>query len=315
MTTKQVLYHIPRDCGFFSAFNFLVGEIVKEEHYIYPFWNYKVFSIVHNNKKDHFCYMDASIENNWFNYFEPIQYNIDTLPISHEKININNITKYKATIGLNASEEFRIPRVVGELMSDTIKFNHWRKQTSEKFHKYIKLNKRLQLKLQTICKSFDGHKVIGVHYRNPSHCAEQGKVYIKQYFDKIDAILRKDPECYIYLATDTDLGVAAFNIKYKDKLIINNDAIKTTIDDFIDWAYARGEGSTNFVGFINGKGYDSHAKIAANNKCQKTNTKMGDDVIIDCFALAKCDYLVHSQSNITLAVSYINPDLRMIHIS
>jgi hypothetical protein len=42
-------------------------------------------------------------------------------------------------------------------------------------------------------------------------------------------------------------------------------------------------------------------------------TKLGEQVLIDCLLLARCDVLLHVTSNLATAVGYINPELRMIY--
>jgi hypothetical protein len=152
--------------------------------------------------------------------------------------------------------------------------------------------------------------MIGVHYRHPSNCCEQVIVLLEDYFKKIDKIIEKNKDVGIYLATDTEFGIAAFQRRYGIKLGYIEGIKRTTMDNLLEWAYARGVSNSDGVGFIDNKGYELQHISSRENK--GGDPSLGYDVLLDVFCLAECDYFIHTVSNLSLAVSYINPDLEMI---
>jgi hypothetical protein len=42
--------------------------------------------------------------------------------------------------------------------------------------------------------------------------------------------------------------------------------------------------------------------------------KIGEEVLIECLLLSKCNVLIHSRSNVASVALYINPDLSHIYI-
>ena len=82
--------------------------------------------------------------------------------------------------------------------------------------------------------------------------------------------------------------------------------MRTDIDNVIEWAFSLTNKKMDNIGLIDGKGYQIHHVSSES----KQNIDLGLDIILDVFCLARGDYLIGSQSNITLALSYIKPDLQ-----
>jgi hypothetical protein len=103
----------------------------------------------------------------------------------------------------------------------------------------------------------------------------------------------------------------AFQARYGEKVIINKTVTRTSLDNLLEWAYARGQGRTNDVGFINSKGFEVHHE---QSKIGGSGIKLGFDVVLDVLGISKCHVFIHGTSNISLAVSYTNPDILMVHV-
>lgn len=298
----------PRDAGFFSVFNFFIG-LLSTDVEAYPFWNESHMTRANGiNTLQHFCYLNKEIENSWFEFFKPISYqaNDDT----HTQLTSLNVHHYKHT--QHTPYEFELPRKEHFRRAD---ISDWREKIHAYFSKYIALSDNVTEMLNGFVSRYfpcDGTPVISVHYRHPSHSCEEGFVPLKNYFKRIDEILSNHPEAHIFLATDTYFGVLAFKDKYGDKLFYNKYITRTSLDNLLEWAHARGNGSVDGVGFINNKGYElQHVFCAAN----VASCKMGYDVLIDAICLSKCDWFVHTLSNLSLAVSYMNPKIEMILVN
>lgn len=304
---QNPLCFIPRDAGFFSVFNFYIGMLTLCGR-IYPYWTLNKFIEV-NGKPKHFCYLENTDNNynTWFEYFEPVKFYIN------DQSHLYDCSGFKISQGIEAPDEFRIPNKTRELFSDDLYFKNWRNNIHTIYKKYIKLSKKLDIHIKnTIRKIFkENYKTIAVHYRHPSHCCEQGNILLEHYFSKIDKILLNHPNVNIFLATDTDFGVMAFKQKYGNKLIYNKNTIRTSLDNILEWAYNRGISRTDGVGFINGKGFELQHSMCNENI---SNINLGYDVITDVYCLAYCDWFIYTISNLSLAVSYINPKVNMIQV-
>ena len=306
---KHVVY-IPHDAGFFSVFNMLMGCICQGTK-LYPYYNKKTF-LDHNNLEapKHFCYLeDADSSNEWFKYFQPITY--------YENDTIHQRGEYmcydKADTKL-CEQEFCDFKTYKKMMHDNLEyFVDWRKKTHKVYARHISLNQDIQNKIDQFWKLHvsDGEKVIAVHYRHPSHYCEAGAVYFHQYFEHIDAILKDNPLCKIFVASDNDLCIMMMEKKYgKDRIFYWSDIDRVGVDNILEWVFAKtaADAVADNMDFINGKGYQMHYVA-----CQtgKGGSRMAIDVIQDVYCLAKAHWFVHMTSNLALAVSYINPEVEM----
>lgn len=295
---------IPRDAGFFSVLNYLIGSI-KTGSRIYPYYNKQ--KILEKNKSlDHFCYLDDNVENSWFCYFEPIEYYAEDKTHNSDAILIyNNIQ------GEIAANEFKIPNETYKLYNNP-EFKLWRIEMNKYYNKFIKPKKNILDKVDLQVSQFKTD-MIAVLYRHPAHMCESVKIILfEDYFRKIDEILYTTPDAHIYLTTDTDLAIGAFILKYGDKLLYDKSSGRSSIDNIIKWAVARNQtAKINAIGFVNNIGYEYH------NECIKNNIdqiKHAEDIITNTLIMSRCKWFLYPESNISLAISYINPKIEMIPI-
>ena len=314
---KSSYLFIPRDAGFLSVFNFYIGSLYTSNMHIYPYLNKDALLHFNNiTKICHYSYFDENYNNIWFKFFDPVVfYENDTthqLTNRLEQIDIKKLNlKYTQAIdsNINAGDEFRIPNKTRELfMGDNNNFKQWRYNVNSIYKKYIRLNNNIILEIDNIFKKYENNTIISVHYRHPSACCESGFIYLRNYFKEIDKLLEKYKNSKIFLATDSDFVIAAFEFKYKDIIFYNTDISRTDIDNVLEWAYSLTMGNMDNIGLVNGNGFQIQHVSSKNNK------DIGHDIIIDLFCLTKGDFFIGAQSNITLAVSYINPDLEFVFI-
>lgn len=301
---EGILYYepslfVPRDAGFFSVFNFLIGSIMTGTR-VYPYYNKEIFLKLTKGVNKHFCYWTDNVENCWFEYFEPIQY----YPGDDEHTT-KKIHDYRITGGEFSGGEFREPKLYRKLVLNTVLFNLWRKAVNKIFNKFIKIKQPIIDSVNTFWKDNNLTDVIGVHYRHPSHFVENGHVLIRDYTKHIDKILSTNPNAKIFLATDTDFGIAAFRMKYQDKIVILPDIQRLELDNILEWAYAKcqKDAISDEMDFINNKGYQLHYSLI--NK----QNNAGHDILKEALCLAKCKWIVHGISNISLAVCYMNCEI------
>lgn len=298
---------LPRDAGFFSVFNFLIGTMTRGIR-AYPYFN-KSFFLKNRGTNQHFCYWTDS-ENSWLDFFEPIRYYLN----DNEHID-KSFLKYKLSSGEEAPDEFKIPSIFKEMLQkQTSNFQDWRKQTHLIYNKYIKINPKILKEAETIYSSmFQNHdEVVGIHYRHPSHSIESGQIFLQNYFDLIDEILRKKPKTKIFIASDTEFGIMAFKYKYKNKIKYIKNIDRLPIDNILEWAFAlANSGKPDEVGIIKNKGYELHQSFIYNNP--NTNYyNFTANLLYEVICLSRCNTIINSTSNISLALSYINPNLKIL---
>ena len=130
--------------------------------------------------------------------------------------------------------------------------------------------------------------IIGVHVRRtdkivppPGHyAATENDLYIVE----IDKILQENPNARIFLCCDDYGTIDMFRSRYGTKVLFNE-------------AYRAKPGSK--VGIHLDKAY-----VRENHKYL-----LGVEVIMDTYMLAKCDFLIHTHSNVTNAAIIINGGL------
>lgn len=297
---------IPRDAGFFSVFNFMIGTIMKGIK-AYPLFNKNIFLKYHKHNPRHFCYWSNS-NNSWMDFFEPIKY--FPTDITHDNLLMHN---HMMIDGSHiADKTFTHPDDIKSLFMDSQKFDIWRNNTHKIYKQYIHFNDELIKQSDEIMDRTIKNKnnIIGVHYRHPSHSVESGDIYLRQYFDIIDQLIKEHPNSSIFLASDTDFGILAFKQKYKHKISYIKDINRLNLDNILSWAYAmKSQHNINDVGFIDNKGYELHHQISETNNTD--NYKMTKDLLLEILCLSKCHHLIHTISNIALSISYINPTIQL----
>lgn len=301
---KDPYIFIPRDAGFFSVFNYLIGSM-KTGSRIYPYYN-KQKILEKNNIINHFCYLDNNVDNSWFSYFEPVKYY--TGDTNH---NSNAILIFNNTLGEIASDEFKIPDETYKLYNNQ-EFKLWRIEMNKYYKKFIKPKRSILERVELEVSKFNTD-IIAVLYRHPAHMCESSKIILfEDYFRKIDEILDTTPDAHIYLTTDTDLAIGSFTLKYNDKLLYDKSCGRSSVDNIIKWAYARKQNAKiDDIGFINNIGYEYH------NECIKNNIdqiKHAEDIIANTLIMSSCKWFIYPESNISLAISYINPEIEMIPV-
>lgn len=294
---------IPRDCGFFSAFNYMIGMMIQG-YRIYPYFN-SAKLLEKNKANNHFYYVDERISNSWIKYFKPIQfYDGDTTHTDETFLLFNN------TQGELADDAFKYPHMTKQLYKSS-KFQEWRENVNVYFNLYIQPSEEVQERINNMGIDFS-QDFVGVLVRHPAHAVETGEIYFEDYYKVIDTLLLSNPSANIFLVTDTELAVAAFKAKYDQKIYYDKNSGRASLDNILQWAYARGKGPTDGFGMINRIGYEYHMEQARLKSISPI--KMGLDIIANTYCLSMCKWFVYIPSNISLAVSYMNPKIQMIPV-
>ena len=293
---QSVLQFAPRDGGLFSNVNFLVAAICQGIE-AFPLFAPQA-RVGHAYRQ--FAYVGSSCANSWFEFFAPISY----AEGDARHLDLDFVSSLQCVDRDFGAAEFRIPAATLALYRSP-DFDSWRTRVHAQASQKIKPAPQIRDQVEALLGTMPSRR-IGVHVRHPSHVVEQGRVLFDDYFRAIDARLAADPALAIFLATDTDLAVAAFRMRYGDRLILHRGVMRTSIDDVLRWAYALTEARPDRRGFINGQGFQTHFKVAA-SASGETGLRIGRETACDLFTLAACDELVCTVSNFTLACAYLNP--------
>ena len=196
-------------------------------------------------------------------------------------------------------------------------FQRWRQSYHNTFKEHVQLLPALQAELDYECsKIFDGSLVIGAHVRHASHAMEQpdGRIASgENYIANIHQILQnrfgsfpEKEDWRVFLATDQEAVINRFKIEFGERLFCYGDVKRTKLTDDANYLNLDKESALK-------EGHQIQHLTAQNPDAW--NWKMAWEVIRDTYTLARCDYLLHITSNISTAVSYINPKCTLIYCS
>jgi hypothetical protein len=289
---------VPRDGGLFSNINHLAGEISIGRQ-VYPVWNQRTLSEL-NTQIKHFAYISPYVSNSWHEFFEPLKYS----PTDSAHFDEEYLETLSTTGGGLAPPEFRLPRATFILFNRP-DFQDWREAIHQRLDGILRPIAAIRDTISRLTDKMEGLR-IAVHVRHPSHMVEGGEVYLQSYFDQIDSLRSTSSKSSIFLATESELPVAAFKHRYGNSLFYYPDFLRTPIDDVLAWAYSLAKYKMDNMGFVGGVGYQLHYKIVAAGD-PESGIRAGKEAVTDLFTLAACDHFVCTASNFTLACAYLNP--------
>jgi hypothetical protein len=242
--------------GMFSTFNTVIGALDYIEGQDAA--GFKV-----DLSEDH-RYRDDSKGSNWWEYFfEPIVVG------SEENAQIRKFFTYEKIF-----------------FSLTTEFSMNRERAHALIQKYVRLKPHMQKKIDDFVDChFNGHDVIGIHYRGTDKNEEAPAVPYDEVVNEINKVLpslRKD--CRIFIATDEQ---AFFDYMHKQfpEMVVALDALRSD----------------------NGKAV--HCDIT------KDPYRRGEEAVLDCVLLSKTQILLKTASNLSDCSMMFNPHLAVIHLN
>jgi hypothetical protein len=310
---KQIV--LANDGGFFSIFNRLISILVHEtsaaqEAIVIPDW--RVSAMIDHFKTDKFtsfCYGNLEDGNVFLKLFFPLDLGI---PESH--YNDAQFLRDQAVLRLDYNEEKEpdLTYVHAYKLYKRKDFSQWRHWYHQFFAKHIKLRDDIQNEIDRFSRDhFDDYYVISAHVRHPSHSIEQpgGRIptleLYKQHLDRLilAAEEKQSLPVRIFIATDQDSVIAYFAQSYGQRVVFYQ-ATRVTLEqskafDALDEQAKKQEG------------FQIQHLMASERS--RWSIQHARDVIIDAWLLAKAKQFVHVTSNLSTAVSYINPHVDMIY--
>ena len=157
--------------------------------------------------------------------------------------------------------------------------------------------------------------MVAAHVRHPSHTVEQPDAKIahtEAYVARIYEVIRRrgldpsDPGWGVFLATDQERVVERFRAEFGDRVCCFGDVRRTRADE--DAAYDALPSDEK-----NREGHQLQHLVAASR--ENWSIRMAREVVRDAWVMARCHVLLHVVSNVSTAVSYMNPDLEMLFCS
>jgi hypothetical protein len=105
------------------------------------------------------------------------------------------------------------------------------------------------------------------------------------FVDRARRLSRKGRETVVVLATDYEPAVSAFRAAFGPALLVQPGVVRanSALDDQAHHGHR-------------------YAELA-----------LGEQALVDCLMLSRCDAMLHVTSNLATAAAYINPRLRLIY--
>lgn len=272
-----------RGAGFFAELTKVVASIMHYEQ--------EGFSRIYVDWTDEFFpYKNDPQENGWDVYFEPICLN-----------NRRNPARAVQGEGFHELHD----QICNAQWISYEQYLPYRMHVSEIIQKYIHIKKCIRRQAEDFFKkNMRNALLIGVQVRFAQTHAQEvpgGKApKLSEYCQKIEEILRKNQHrnIKIYIASDSNYAMSYFKKKYKEKVIC------------IDAFRASGAEDPHLI-YENPFYWTKHPKEWHQ---KKPGFYGGLTVLLDCLLLAKCDYFIHTTSNVATFVSFFNPKIKSLYL-
>jgi hypothetical protein len=149
--------------------------------------------------------------------------------------------------------------------------------------RYIRPKQYIRAKAEAYVRAnFDGAFVIGIQYRGTDKVEDAPRVpYETVHAAIVDVLNRAGATRFkLFVATDEQAFVDCMHVRFPGKVHC-----------------------LEMVRSIDGRPID---------RIQGDNLKKGEDAIMDCLLLSRCDCLVRTASNLSLCATFFNPDLPVV---
>ena len=167
----------------------------------------------------------------------------------------------------------------------------------ELIKKYVKVRPEISREVDRFYKEkMASKRVLGVHVRGTDRLVgEKFKKYFdksqgfsegkrpQDYFPYVDKYLECYPDCNIFIATDQKQFIKEFRDKYASRVIFTSAS----------------------------RSDSSEAVFVADRR----SDKIGEEVLIDCLLLSRCDFLLSGLSAVSEAALYFNPALPNLNLT
>lgn len=312
---RVVLAH---DGGYFSVFNVYFSFLVCDSfdpkvRLVLPDWDVtRVMKKREVDKFTSFCYASPTDGNVWVKLYEPL-FSLSVDDYNDEDFLYQNYLPSNPTY--NEKREPLLTYKHAYRLYRTPEFARWRKLYHRVYRDHIRLAPSFAAEFEGIkTKMFSGRYMIGAHVRHPSHSMEQPGA-VMGTADRYVNLVRQEvksrgfneasDEWGVFLATDQDTVVERFQQEYGEKVCFFGDVKRTTVEHDAAFASLSAQEKAK-------EGFQIQHLTAQD--ATKWHHRMAWEVIRDAMCLAECRVLFHVTSNISTAVAYFNPDVRLEYV-
>ena len=160
-----------------------------------------------------------------------------------------------------------------------------RKSANAVIKRYIKLKPNIQNKINSFFHAHMAHtKTIGIHLRGTDKKSEVQPINIRHLFEKANKLQQFFPGCQFLIATDEEALLEEAKAHLKGNVIYYN-------------------------------AYRSKDGVAVHWQNKSGKAQLGEEVIIEAYLLARCDFFLHGCSSVSSAILFLNPDLKHLSFS
>jgi len=173
----------------------------------------------------------------------------------------------------------------------SIFLNH-RKRVHHYIEKYVVPKKEIMKKIEDFTSQYFTDSVIGVHVRgtdkgSESKIGQRPYVTVDHYLNVLEKTLKTFPKSSIFVASDNNEAIARIFKKFRNNKIIVYNCTRM-------------------------KTYDSIIPVHLSSQ---SGPKAGEEALIDCLLLSKCNHIICTDSNLSAAALYFNPDVTCTFIN
>lgn len=303
------------DGGFFSIFNVFLSHLVwnlREDDCAMVLPDMDVARLINRYDKykiQSFCYGKIEDGNIWTKFFEPLY------DLSEAELNNFDFLYENACVTediYNAEREPYLTYKNAFKLYNSVDFASIRKQYHQVYKNYIHLKPSLAQEIESFVSYYFKNKyMIAAHIRHLSHTVEQPDAVIAQEEDYIQEILNilnnkgievNSSDWGLFLATDQEQTVEHFQNRFPNHIFAYDDVRRITQQEDSSFRSLSEEEK-------NQDGYQLQHLVAATT--DNWSTRMAWEVIRDAVTMSKCHVLLHVVSNVSTAVSYMNPDIEL----
>ena len=303
------------DGGFFSVFNTYMSHLVWQQqedrcHAVLPDWDVERFLGRLEAPILSFCYGQPGDGNLWTKLFQPLFGATDI------EMNDPRFLWRHAELPPDRHNEAREPLMTyvrAYKLYQSPEFAGFRRQYHRVFAQHVRLRPGHQAAIDAFAAAnLTAPILIAAHVRHPSHTVEQPTGQIASTERTIeavrDAVRRRggDPDgpgWTVFVATDQDRVLHRFREVFGNRAVFFPDARRTRADE--DAAFDALSPAEQ-----NQDGHQLQHLVAADRA--GWHWRMAWEVVRDATIMARCHVLLHVVSNVSTAVSYMNPEIEMV---
>jgi hypothetical protein len=268
------------NAGFFSLFLRTLGQLyVCEKNGVAP--------VVYWGRITIFWTAEGcrGSKNAWEYYFKPVS----SLSIT-DVVNADGSSCEEDSAKLRVPEDALIANEYFHSVIPIVSFidESMRKPMNEIIKKYVRIRDDIMSEINGFYdRCFHGKRVLGLFFRAEKLKAIEvedrflGFLTLQYYFKEVNRYLASNPSAAIFVSTDSEAIYHQIKNRYGDR-VFSHSASRTS------------DGEKNIDSLL--------------------WPKIGEDVLIDCVLLSKCDCLIHGISNISTAACFFNPDLKQLDV-